>query len=143
MFQGQGQVVNPVIQLPRIDCGIVIPSQWGLEQFAEMAKALKCIEDKHRQEKNYGSQQRANSNFTSNNTASSQNKENQDPNSLTSLTSQPSPITPATPIGNITVGELATKMGSQMDHVMAAINEVQEAQTPAEDLECQVCIEPQ
>ena len=34
--------------------------------------------------------------------------------------------------------ELATKMGSQMDHVMAAINEVQEAQTPAEDLECQV-----
>ena len=38
MFQGQGQVVNPVVQLPRIDCGIVIPSQWGLEQFTEMAK---------------------------------------------------------------------------------------------------------
>ena len=138
MFQGQGQVVNPVTQLPRIDCGIVIPSQWGLEQFAEMAKALKCIEDKHRQEKNYGSQQRANSNFTSNNTASSQNKENQDPNSLTSLTSWPSSITPATPIGNITMEELAMKMGSQMDHIMAAINKVQEAQTPAEDLECQV-----
>ena len=34
--------------------------------------------------------------------------------------------------------ELAMKMGSQMDHVMAAINKVQEAQTPAEDLECQV-----
>ena len=34
--------------------------------------------------------------------------------------------------------ELATKMGSQTDHIMAAINEVQEAQTPAEDLECQV-----
>ena len=139
MFQGQGQVVNPVIQLPRIDCSIVIPSQWGLEQFAEMAKALKCIDEKHRQEKNYGPQQRANSNFNSNNTASSQNKENQDPNSLTS---QPSPITPATPIGNITVAELATKMGSQIDHVMAAINKVQEAQTPTEDLECQV-IEPQ
>ena len=138
MFQGQGQVVNPVVQLPRIDCGIVIPSQWGLEQFTEMAKALKCIEDKHRQEKNYGSQQRANSN----NSASSQNKENQDPSSLTSLTSRPSPITPATPIGDITMGELATKMGSQMDHIMAAINEVQEAQTPAENLECQV-VEPQ
>ena len=138
MFQGQGQVVNPVAQLPRIDCGIVIPSQWGLEQFAEMAKALKCIEDKHRQEKNYRSQQRANSNFTSNNTASSQNKENQDPNSLTSLTSWPSSITPATPIGNITVEDLAMKMGSQTDHIMAAINEVQEAQIPAEDLECQV-----
>ena len=96
MFQGQGQVVNPVVQLPRIDFGIVIPSQWGLEQFTEIAKTLKCIEDKHRQEKNYGSQWRTNSNFTSNNTASSQNKENQDPNSLTSL---PSSITPATPIG--------------------------------------------
>ena len=138
VFQGQGLVVNPVIQLPRIDCGIVIPSQWALEQFAEMAKTLKHIEDKHRQEKNYGSQQRANSDFTSNNTASSQNKENQDPNSLTSLTSWPSSITPATPIGNITMEELAMKMGSQMDHVMAAINEVQEAQMPAEDLECQV-----
>ena len=134
MFQGQGQVVNPVVQLPRIDCGIVIPSQWGLEQFTEMAKALKCIEDKHRQEKNYRSQQRANSNFTSNNTASSQNKEIQDPNSSTSL---PSSITPATPIENITVEELATKMGSQTDHLMAGINKVQEAQTPAEDLECQ------
>ena len=109
-----------------------------MEQFTEMAKALKCIEGKHRQKKNYRSQQRANSNFTSNNTASSQNKENQDPNSLTSLTSQPSSITPATPIGKITVEELAMKMGSQMDHVMAAINEVQETQTPAEDLECQV-----
>ena len=40
------------------------------------------------------------------------------------------------------MGELATKMGSQMDHIMAAINKVQEAQTPAQDLECQV-IEPQ
>ena len=69
---------------------------------------------------------------------SSQNKENQNPNSSTSLTSQPSSITPATPIGNITVGELAAKMGNQTDHVIAAINEVQEAQTPAEDLECQV-----
>ena len=57
MFQGQGQVVNPVVQLSRIDCGIVIPSQWGLEQFTEMAKALKHIEDKHSQEKNYRSQQ--------------------------------------------------------------------------------------
>ena len=79
MFQGQGQVVNPVMQLPRIDCGIVIPSQWVLEQFAEMAKALKCIEDKHRQEKNHGSQKRANSNFNSNNTLSSQSKETRTP----------------------------------------------------------------
>ena len=142
MLQGQGQVVNPVVQLPRIDCGIVTPSQWGLEQFAEMAKALKCIEDKHQQEKNYRSQLRDKSNFNSKNTVSSQNKENHNPGSLISSTSHSSPITPATQIGNITVGELATKMGSQTDHVMEAINKVQEAQTPAENLECQV-IEPQ
>ena len=57
---------------------------------------------------------------------------------MTSSTSQPSPITSATPIGNITVGEIATKMGSQMDHIMAAVNKVQETQTRADDLECQV-----
>ena len=45
-------------------------------------------------------------------------------------------------IGNITVSDLATKMGSQMEDVVAAINEVQEAETPTEDLESQV-IEPQ
>ena len=60
----------------------------------------------------------------------------------TVMTSQPSPITPTTQIGNITVSDLATKMGSQMEDVVAAINEVQEAQTPTEDLESQV-IEPQ
>ena len=34
------------------------------------------------------------------------------------------------------------KMGSQMEDVVAAINKVQEAETPAKDLESQV-IEPQ
>ena len=58
------------------------------------------------------------------------------------MTSQPSPITPTTQIGNITVSDLAMKMGSQVEDVAAAINEVQEAQTPTEDLESQV-IEPQ
>ena len=77
--------------------------------------------------------------FTS---ANSQNKENQDTNGLTIMTSQPSPITPTMQIGNITVSDLAMKMGSQMEDVVAAINEVQEAETPAKDLESQV-IEPQ
>ena len=58
------------------------------------------------------------------------------------MTSQPSPITPTTQIGNITVSDLATKLGSQAKDVAAAINEVQEAQTPTGDLESQV-IEPQ
>ena len=58
------------------------------------------------------------------------------------MTSRPSPITPTTQIGNITVSDLATKMGSQTEDVMAAINKVQEAQTPTKVLESQV-IEPQ
>ena len=130
------------VPIPMIDCGIVIPSQWGLEQFAEMAKALKRIEDKHKYNRTYGSQQRAGGFASSHAPANGQNKENQDTNGSTGMTSRPSPITPTTQIGNITVSDLAMKKGSQMEDVVAAINEVQEAQTPTEDLESQV-IEPQ
>ena len=130
------------VPIPRIDCGIVIPSQWGLEQFAEMAKALKCIEDKDKYDRTYGSQQRAGGFASSHTPANSQNKENQDTNGLTGMTSQPSPITLTTQIGNITVSDLATKMESQAEDVVAAINEVQEAQALTKDLESQV-IEPQ
>ena len=35
------------MQQPRIDFGMVLPTQWGLEQFLEMTKALKQIEDKY------------------------------------------------------------------------------------------------
>ena len=42
-FQGQGQVM----QQPHIDCGIVLPSNFALEQFVEISKALKKIEDKY------------------------------------------------------------------------------------------------
>ena len=139
-FQGQGQVAN--VPIPRIDCGIVIPSQWGLEQFAEMAKALECIEDKHRYDRTYGPLPRAGAPANSHTPAISQNKENQDTNGLTVMTSRPSPITPTMQIGQITVSDLATKMGSQTENIVAAINEVQEAETPTEDIESQV-IEPQ
>ena len=107
-----------------------------------MAKALKHIEDKHKYDRTYGPQQRAGGLANSHTPANSQNKENQDTNGLTVMTSQPSPITPTMQIGNITVSDLATKMGSQMEDVVAAINEVQEAETPTKDLESQV-IEPQ
>ena len=107
-----------------------------------MAKALKHIEDKHKYERTYGPQQRAAGLANSHTPATSQNKENQDTNSSTVMTSQPTPITSTTQIGNITVSNLATKMGSQMEDIVAAINEVQEAQTPTEDIESQV-IEPQ
>ena len=36
------------------------------------------------------------------------------------MTSRPSPVTSTTQIGNITVSDLATKMGSQMEDVVAA-----------------------
>ena len=103
-----------------------------------MAKALKHIEDKHKYDRTYGSQQRAGGLTNSHTPANSQNKENQDTNSSTGVTSQPSPFTPTTQIGKITVSDLATKMGSQVEDVAAAINKVQEAQTPTEDLESQV-----
>ena len=41
-FQGQGQ--GQVMHQPRIDCGIVLPSNFTLEQFVEISKALKKIE---------------------------------------------------------------------------------------------------
>ena len=107
----------------------MILSQWGLEQFTEMAKALKHIEDKHKYDRTYGPQQRAGGLANSHTPANSQNKENQDTNSSTVMTSRPSPVTPTTQIDNITVSDLATKMESQMEDV-AAINEVQETQNP-------------
>ena len=44
-FQGQGQ--GQVMQQPQIDCGIVLPSDFMLEQPVEISKALKKIEDKY------------------------------------------------------------------------------------------------
>ena len=108
-----------------------------------MAKALKCIEDKHKYDRTYRPQQRAGGLANNHAPANSQNKENQDTNSLTGVRLvDPLPSLPTTQIGNITVSDLATKMGSQTEDVVAAINEVQEAQTPTEDIESQV-IEPQ
>ena len=69
-----------------------------------MAKALKCIEDKHKYDRTYGSQQRAGGLTNSHAPANSQNKEDQDTNGLTGMTSRPSPITPTTQIGNKTSG---------------------------------------
>ena len=32
------------MQQPRINFGMILPTKFGLEQFLEMTKALKCIE---------------------------------------------------------------------------------------------------
>ena len=78
-FQGQGQ--GQVIHQPRIDCRIVLPSNFALEQFVEIAKALKKIEDKYR----HPHPQRQASAF--HNTITSQNKETEAPTMTLGLTS--------------------------------------------------------
>ena len=47
-YQGQQQPVpsQAPVQQPRIDFGMILPTKFGLEQFLEMTKALKHIEDK-------------------------------------------------------------------------------------------------
>ena len=83
-YQGQHQPVSTQapMQQPRIDFDMILPSKFELEQFLEMTKALKHIEDKYSKlpyNRNEPSTQGNNS-----------NKEQQQPNSLTQLTSQTS-----------------------------------------------------
>ena len=49
MYQGQQLPASnqQLIQQPRIDFGMVLPMKFGLEQFLEMTKVLKHIEDKY------------------------------------------------------------------------------------------------
>ena len=83
--QGQG------MQQPRIDFGMVLPTQWGLEQFLEMTKALNQIEDKYTNPQPYNSQQRQNNASTS--AVTSQDKKNQNPDESIQMTSWHSQIT--------------------------------------------------
>ena len=84
-YQGQQQPVPsqaPVQQL-RINFGMILPMKFGLEQFLEMVKALKCIEDKY-MKPHHNQYNRCEPSKQGNNT----NKENQQPDSSTQLTSQ-------------------------------------------------------
>ena len=49
MYQGQHQPASnqAPMQQPRINFGMILHPKFGLEQFVEMTKALKCIEDKY------------------------------------------------------------------------------------------------
>ena len=63
------------------------------------------------------------------------NKENQQPNGLTQLTSQTSQhgkITQNTQIGNVSVEQMATLMGSDPDHLVEALEEVFGSQSTEE-----------
>ena len=84
LYQGQHQPVStqaPIPQ-PRIDFGMILPMKFGLEQFLEMTKALKCIEDKYSKPP----YNRREPSTQGNNS----NKENQQPNGSMQLTSQTS-----------------------------------------------------
>ena len=52
------------------------------------------------------------------------NKENQQATTLTQMTSQPSQITRNTQIGDISVEQVATSLGSNLDHLIEALEEV-------------------
>ena len=112
----------PECQL-RINFGMVLPtSQFGLEQFIEMTKALKWVEDKYKKPQ-YHQQNR----YEPSNGGNNSNKENQQPNDSTqstSQTSQPSQITRSTQIGNISVEQIATSLGSNLDHLVEALEDV-------------------
>ena len=115
------------MQQPRIDFGMILPMQFGLEQFLEMTQVLKCIEDKYLKCQYNGCELSKEENPL--------NKENQQPNGLTQSTSQMSQhgkITQNMQIGNISVEQMATSMGSDPDHLVEALNEVFGSQSTEE-----------
>ena len=107
--------------------------KFGLEQFLEMTQALKHIEDKYKKP-HYNQYNRPESSKQGNNT----NKENQQPDSLmqlTSQTSQHSQIIRNTQIGNISVEQMATSLGSDPDHLVEALEKVFCVLQPTEEQE--------
>ena len=91
---------------------MVLPMKFGLEQFLEMTKALKWIEDKYKRPP-YNQYNRCKPSNGGNNS----NKENQSPNGLTQSTSQKSQhsqITQNMKIGNILVEQIATSLEIQI-----------------------------
>ena len=120
----------PVQQL-RINFGMILPMKFGLEQFLEMTKALKCIEDKYTKP-HHNEYNRCEPSKQGNNT----NKENQQPDGsmqLTSQMSQHSQITRNMQIGNISVEQMATSLGSDLDHLVETLEEVFCASQPTEE----------
>ena len=107
-----------------------------LEQFVEISKDLKKIEDKYTHPH---PQRQA---LASHNTITSQNKETQAPTMTMELTNQPSHINGSIQIGNITVDQFATSMGHSTDHIFEALEETFSNTEAAEDSKATV-VEPQ
>ena len=104
---------------------------FGLEQFLKMTKVLKCVEDKYKKPQ-HNQYNRHMPSKQGNNA----NKENQQPNGsmqLTSQMSQHSQITRNMQIGNISVEQIATSLGSDPDHLVEALGDVFCAPQPIEE----------
>ena len=103
--------------------GMVLPAlQFGLEQFIEMTNTLKWVKDKYKRPP-YQQQNKHDQSGGGNNSS----KENQLPNDSMQLTSQPSQpthVTRNTQIGNISVEQIATSLGSEADHLVEVLEEV-------------------
>ena len=122
-------------QQPRIDFGMILPMKFGLEQFIEMTKVLKWVEEKYNKPP-YNQQNR----HEPSNGGSNPNKENQQPNSLLQPTHQmiqPSQITRNTKIGNISVEQIATSLVSDPDHLVEALEDVFAAPSSTEEQDTQ------
>ena len=129
LYQGQQQSASShaPAQQPRIDFGMILPMEFGLEQFLEMKHIEdKCTKPHHNQ------YNRCEPSKQGNNTT----KENQQPNVLTQLTSQTSQhsqITRNMQIGNISVEQVTMSLGSDPDHLVEALEEVFCAPQPTEE----------
>ena len=132
-YQGPQQPVPsqaPVQQL-RTDFGMILPTKFGLEQFLEMTKVLKHIEDKYTKPHHNQYNRHEPSKHGANT-----NEENQQPDGLMQSTiqmSQHSQITRNTQIGNISVEQMAMSLGSDPDHLVEALEEVFCVPQPTEE----------
>ena len=108
------------MQQPRIDFGMILPMKFGLEQFLEMTKVLKCIEDKYSKPQYNRHELSKEENPL--------NEENQQPNGFDTigLVKQVNMVKSPenTQIGNISVEQMAMLMGSDPDHLVEALEEV-------------------
>ena len=103
----------------RIDFGMVLPTQFELKHFLKMITALKHKEDKYKKPQHH--QQKRNDSAP---VRPSQNKENQKPIELTQTSSWHSPIRRNTQIGNISVEQMTSSLGSEPDHPTEALEEI-------------------
>ena len=114
---------------------MVLSMPFGLEQIIEMSKALKYVEDKYKRPP-YNQYNRHEPSKQGNNA----DNENQLPNGSmqsTSQTTQHGQITRNMQIGNVSVEQIATSLGSDPDHLVEVLEEVFSVPQPTEEQDTQ------